>query len=110
MKNPLRFGMASYPAWYGDAGPVALKEYRVEVDHDYPVKTSERDKDDPWSRTSRHAGLAKVSGAEGDFWVEFDTTEPNPRFYSVWKVDRAGIAILSEILMATGPYGALTDD
>lgn len=104
-KRPLQFGMAALAAWYGDAGPVWIKEYRVETDHDYSVKTSVSDADDPWGGTSRQVGVARVSGVPGDFSVEFETSEPSPRFYSVWRVDREGIANLSEILMSTGPYG-----
>jgi hypothetical protein len=36
------------------------------------------------------------------FWVEFETAEPTPRFYSVWRVEKGGVANLSEILLVTG--------
>ena len=100
--------MASVATWSdGDEGPAAIKEYRIRNDREYSVKvSSERKKDDPWGGTVREVGVAKVGGALGAFWVEFETAGPHPRFYSVWKVDRGGIANLDEILLVTWPYTA----
>ena len=93
-------------AWMGDEGPPQITEYQVANDREYSVRvSSERGNGEPWGGTSREAGLGKVGGEPGSFWVEFETTDPNPRFYSVWRVDRSGVANLSEILMATGPDG-----
>jgi hypothetical protein len=107
MRYQLNFGMAGM-AWFGSDGPAAIKDYHIENDRDYPVKVAERDSENPWGGTSREAGVAKVDGAPGAFSVEFDpgtSGQPTPRFYSVWRVDRDGVANLDEILMATGPYG-----
>ena len=93
--------MASY-AWYIDGNaPTAISEYRVEHDRKYPVKVSVPSKD-PWSGI-REVGQASVSGSPGAFEVEFTTEEHDPRFYGVWRVDQAGTANLSEILLAIGP-------
>jgi hypothetical protein len=95
-------------AWFGDEGPPTITDYRVEDDREYSVMlSSERDKDDPWASTSHAAGTAKAGGTPGAFWVEFESTDPNPRFYSVWRVDKSGVANLSEILLSTGPYKLL---
>jgi hypothetical protein len=91
-------------AWYGIDGPPAITDYRVDDDRQYPVKISS-ESDDPWAG-SRDAGGAMAGGTPGAFWVEYETSDQNPRFYSVWRVDRAGAANLSEILLATGPYGS----
>ena len=94
-------------AWFGNDGPPAIAEYRVNADRDYSVKvSSETDKDEPWAGTIREVGTAKAGGSEGAFWVEFEIADRNPRFYSVWRVDGDGIANLSEILLATGVYAA----
>jgi hypothetical protein len=94
-------------AWFGNEGPPAIAEYRVESDREYSVKvSSERNKDEPWAGTISEVGTAKAGGSEGAFWVDFETLERNPRFYSVWHVDKDGIANLNEILLATGVYAA----
>jgi hypothetical protein len=94
-------------AWFGNEGPPAIAEYRVEDGREYSVKvSSEPDRDEPWAGTIREVGIATAGGASGAFWVEFETAERNPRFYSVWRVDSSGIASLSEILLATGVYAA----
>ena len=108
-RYPVTFGMAGIAWWVSGDGPPRITDYRVDSDRDYPVKTAERDSNDPWGGTSREAGVAKVGGTPGAFWVEFEpgaSGNPTPRFYSVWRVDRDGVANLNEILMATGPYGS----
>jgi hypothetical protein len=108
-RHPLRFGMASM-AWFGNDVLPTIRDYRVESDREYPVKVGEKNKEDPWAGTSREVGVAKASVAPGGFWVEFETGSPGDpaaprRFYSVWSVDKEGIANLDEVLMVTGPYG-----
>jgi hypothetical protein len=104
----LAFGMAGM-AWFGLEGPPAIADYRIETDREYPVKVSEwKEGDEPWIAASREIGSAKVGGETGSFWVEFDAgaaSHPTPRFYSVWRVEKDGVANLSEILMSTGPFG-----
>ena len=101
--------MAGIAWWVAGEGPPKISDYRVESDREYTVRVGEKSETgDPWGETSREAGVAKVDGAPGAFWVEFDPGDlghPTPRFYSVWRVDRDGIANLNEVLMATGPYG-----
>jgi hypothetical protein len=108
-RYPLSFGMAGIAWWLGGEGPPKISDYRVESDREYTVRVGEKSETgDPWGGTSREAGVAKVGGTPGAFWVEFDadaTGKPTPRFYSVWRVDRGGVANLNEILMATGPEG-----
>lgn len=101
-RYPLRFGMAVY-AWRFDYEAFSeITDYRIDSDHEYPVKVSVKSQgDDPWA-TSREVGKATAGGDQGAFWVEFETTERAPRFYSVWKVEKAGVAHLTDILLATG--------
>ena len=88
-RHHLKFGAASIPAWYGDAGPVAITEYRVNPEEVYPVLVAVEG-DDPWSGTEHTVGTAKAGGVEGNFWVEYETEEPSPRFYAIWRVNQQG--------------------
>jgi hypothetical protein len=92
-------------AWFGNEGPPAIKEYRVDGEHWYHVKASSEKDKEPWAGTTTDVGIAKAGGAPGAFWVDFEISEPTYRFYSVWHVDKDGVANLSEILLAIGPYG-----
>jgi len=109
-RYPLTFGMAGVAWRFEGEGPPAPEDYRVESDRGYPVVIAEENPDAPWGwgATEREVGTAKVGGDPSGFWVEFepgDGGQPAPRFYSVWRIDRNGIAGLDRILMATGPYG-----
>ncbi len=104
-QHPLRFGVANYE-WRFDSEPFTeITEYRIDPSLEHPVMISvKREGDDPWA-TTRQVGKAKAGGDPGALWVEFETAEPTPRFYSVWRVEKGGVANLSEILLATGPFG-----
>jgi hypothetical protein len=97
-RYPLRFGMSSV-AWYGDEGPAQVTEYQVEDDRQYDVRVPAK-KGDP-SSGGLVVGTATVGGPPEDRWVEFDTNESNPRFYSVWHVDSTGVAHLHEVLLVS---------
>lgn len=101
-RYPLRFGMAAY-AWRSDDEAFSgITDYRIDIDREYPVKVSVKSEGgDPWA-TSREVGTAKAGGAPGAFWVEFETADRTPRFYSAWKVEKGGVAQLTDILLATG--------
>ena len=97
-RYPLRFGMSGI-AWFGEQGPPQVTEYRIQPDTEYPVLSSSR-KDDPRG-DAREVGKATAGGPAEDRWVEFDTDLRNPRFYSVWRVDRTGVANLDRILLVS---------
>ena len=104
-RHPLRFGMAAYAWRFDGQAPPGITSYSVDAEHEYPVKVAKQTEGDPWA-TSHEVGKAHAGGAAGDFWVDYDTTERTPRFYSVWRVTDDGVARLTEVLMATGPYTA----
>lgn len=95
---PLRFGMSSV-AWYGEDGPPQVTEYRVDPDRLYDVRVAAKS-GDPTSG-GLVVGAARVGGGPDVWWVDFETLEANPRFYSIWHVDAAGIAHLHEVLLIT---------
>jgi hypothetical protein len=103
--------MAAYTWRFDDDAFAGITDYLIDSGREYPVRVSVKGEgDDPWATwaTSREVGTAKAGGDPGAFWVEFETAELTPRFYSVWRVEKGGVAHLTDILLATGPYTALT--
>src|SRR5579872_4358547 len=95
---PLRFGMSTV-AWFGDEGPPNVTEYRVEAGQQYDVRVPSKNGDP--SSGGLVVGTATVGGQPDNWWVEFETSESNPRFYSIWHVDQAGVAHLYEVLLVS---------
>jgi hypothetical protein len=99
---PLRFGMSTV-AWFGDEGFPHVNEYRADPGRQYDVRVAAKTGNP--SSGGLVVGTATVGGGPDSWWVEFDTSESNPRFYSIWHVDGSGIANLHEVLLITDRSG-----